>query len=591
MASLDFVERGSGVIKQKVIKQRYRDPERLALFQNQPPILQSIFATRSLSSPEELDLSLQQLPSFHSLLNIEKAIALLESALLSQKKVMVIGDFDADGATSTALVVCALKHMGFEQVDFMVPNRFLYGYGLTPELVRVASEKKPDLLLTVDNGIASVSGVETAHQLGIQVIITDHHLPPEILPDADAIINPNQVGDEFPCKNLAGVGVAFYVMSALRRRLIETHYFEKYQKAIPNMADFLDLVALGTVADLVKLDRVNRILVSQGIKRIQQQRCRLGILSLLEVGGRDPRFIQASDLGFAVAARLNAAGRLDDMSLGIRLLLAETKHEAKTIAIQLDHLNRERKAIEKNMQFQAQDNLKQYLEQTEHQQTVPNGMSLYDPSFHQGVIGILANRIKDQFHKPVFVFARGLEGEIKGSGRSIEGFHLRDALAEVASRHPNLILKFGGHAGAAGLSLLEKDFPLFSKAFAEVCERQLDPTLLENILWSDGALAAENINMESADLLQMAGPWGQQFPEPLFDDTFELMDQRLMAEKHLRLKIKKSGYIFQAVAFFVDTSVWPNFTCKQVKLAYRLQTQYYQGVKQLQLLVEQLEAC
>lgn len=574
-----------------MIKKREIDPARLALFENQHPILQSIFAARSVNSQEELDLSLQQLPSFHTLLHIEKAVDLLEKALLSQKKIMVIGDFDADGATSTALVVCALKQMGFEQVDFMVPNRFLYGYGLTKELVKAAYEKKPDLLLTVDNGIASVSGVEAAHEFGLQVIITDHHLPPDILPDADAIINPNQVGDEFPCKNLAGVGVAFYVMSAFRRKLIETQYFEKHQKPIPQLSDLLDLVALGTIADLVKLDRVNRILVFQGIKRIQQQRCRLGILSLLEIANRDPRFIQSSDLGFVLASRLNAAGRLDDMSLGIRLLLSETKHEAKTIAIQLDHLNRERKSIEKNMQFQAQDHLKDYLEQTEHTEKLSYGMSLYDPSFHQGVIGILANRIKDQFYKPVFVFARGLEGELKGSGRSIDGFHLRDALAEVDRIHPNLILKFGGHAGAAGLSILEKDFLLFSKAFAQVCEQQLDPVLLQNILWSDGALSSENINMQLADLLQMAGPWGQHFPEPLFDDTFELIDQRLMAEKHLRLKIKKEGSIFQAVAFFIDTNVWPNFSCKQVKLAYRLQTQYYQGIKQLQLVVEQLEAC
>jgi single-stranded-DNA-specific exonuclease len=551
------------------------------------PLLQRLYTARGIKSTQELETGLEQLLPFTLLKGMPELITHLYAALKAQKHMLILGDFDADGATSSALAVSALKRLGAKQVSYLVPNRFEYGYGLTPEIVRVAAQRQPDVIITVDNGISSVEGVACANSLGIQVLITDHHLPGDQLPAAAAIVNPNQVGDKFPSKNLAGVGVIFYVMLALRRHLREANWFLEQGIAEPNMAEFLDLVALGTVADVVPLDQNNRILVQQGLRRIRAGKARPGIQALLQIANRKHDRIVANDLGFAVAPRLNAAGRLEDMSLGIECLLAKDLDSALAMAQRLDELNAERREIENTMQQQAVTALSN-LQLT---QNLPLGLCLHDASWHQGVIGIVASRIKDRTHRPVIAFASLNDQELKGSARSVPGLHIRDALDAIAKRHPTLIQKFGGHAMAAGVSLQLANYSAFSTAFAEEIGRHLAEEDLQQKIQSDGELAETEITMDVAHLLREAGPWGQAFPEPLFDNHFYIKEQYLVGGKHLKmsLSLTENGTPIEAIAFFVDIEKWPNHRAQKVHVVYRLDINEYQNRKKLQLLIENLQ--
>ncbi len=554
------------------------------------PLLQRVYGARGVTSPQQLDHSLTSLAR-PDLLGLEAAVGLLADAVVANARVLIVGDFDADGATSSALAVLALRAMGLQHVDFLVPNRFEYGYGLTPEIVQVAAEFQPDLIVTVDNGISSLEGVAAAQALGIAVLVTDHHLPASELPAADAIVNPNQSRCPFPSKHLAGVGVIFYVMNALRRELSETGWFVEAGIAEPNMAQFLDLVALGTVADVVPLDHNNRILVAQGLKRIRARATRPGILALLEVAGRMPERLVASDLGFILGPRLNAAGRLDDMSIGIRCLLSDNEVEARTLAMELDAFNRDRKAIESGMQREALAMLEKLDLQGE--TGMPWGLCLYDGSWHQGVIGILASRIKDRLHRPVIVFADSDDSTIKGSARSIPGLHIRDALDAVAARHPGLLQKFGGHAMAAGMSLAREHYQPFADAFDAEVRRQLGEDDLQAVILSDGELATEEFTLTLAQALRDAGPWGQHFPEPTFDGEFYVVQQRLVGEKHLKLQLAdnpRAQQVLDAIAFNIDTTLWPNTAVDKVRIAYRLDVNEFRGQQSVQLMVEYLEA-
>lgn len=552
------------------------------------PVLRRVYGARAVQSRQELDCILDKLLSYQLLNGITDAVNLLAHAIQAQRKILVVGDFDADGATSTAVAIRALRSFGAQNVNFLVPNRFAYGYGLTPELVAVAAKEfAPDLIVTVDNGIANHAGVEAALQAGMQVLITDHHLPAKTLPPANAIVNPNQPNDLFPSKYLAGVGVIFYVMLALRRQLVNDNWFSKKNLPEPNMSRLLDLVALGTVADLVPLDHNNRILVHNGLRRIRGGHCASGIVALLELAGRDFRRAQASDLGFAVAARLNAAGRLDDMSLGIECLLTDDPVRAREIARALNQLNEERRNIEQDMQTQALEALGKLTDNLHGD--MPRGLCLFDASWHQGVIGILAARIKDRFNRPVIVFAPGHEDELKGSARSIPGLHIRDVLALIDVQYPGLIRKFGGHAMAAGLTIQHQQLAQFIKVFDEAVSRQLSEADLQHMLLSDGELSVDEFNLEVAALLREGGPWGQGFPEPVFDDTFRLLEQRIVGDKHLKLRLGKEDKVIDAVAFFIDVKEWPNHRCEQVRAAYRLDINEYKGRQSVQLIVDYLE--
>ncbi|MBV9574999.1 MAG: single-stranded-DNA-specific exonuclease RecJ [Gammaproteobacteria bacterium] len=551
------------------------------------PVLRRVYAARQIESSEALDCSLNTLLNYESLLGMHEAIVLLAEAIMQQQNILIVGDFDADGATSTALAVRALRSFGAEHVHYLVPNRFAYGYGLTPELVNLAKDFSPNMIVTVDNGIANHAGVAAAKALGIRVIITDHHLPAATLPIADAIVNPNQPQDPFPSKHLAGVGVIFYVMAALRRYLMQQDWFASKRLVTPTMAQFLDLVALGTVADLVPLDQNNRILVHQGLRRIRAGQCIPGIVALLELSERDFRRAVTSDLGFAVAARLNAAGRLDDMSLGIECLLSNDAMRAREIARTLDQLNKERRTIEKDMQAQALEALNKTSLHLKGE--LPRGICLFDASWHQGVIGILAARIKDKFNRPVIVFAPSQTGELKGSARSIADLHIRDALAFIDAQYPSLITKFGGHAMAAGLTIASSDLETFSKVFAEVVAQRVTAEALQHCVISDGELSEEEMNLEVATLLRDGGPWGQTFPEPLFDGTFRILEQRLIGDKHLKLRLIQNTKIIEAIAFFVDTTQWPNHRCELIRAAYRLDVNEYRSRVSVQLIIDYLE--
>lgn len=574
-------------VQKKIIRREF-EPTDAAPFHDLHPLLRRVYLTRQVQSAQELDRTLESLHPYHLLLNIDKAVHFLQEAVMQNQKILIVGDFDADGATSTAVAVRALKSFGAREVHFLVPNRFAYGYGLTPELVEAASAFAPDIIVTVDNGIANHAGVAAAKRLGIRVVITDHHLAAATLPDADAIVNPNQPGDTFPSKHLAGVGVIFYVMLALRRALVAANWFQEKGIPEPNMSRLLDLVALGTVADLVSLDHNNRILVHQGLRRIRAGQCVPAIPALLELSDRDLTRAVASDLGFAVAARLNAAGRLDDMSLGIECLLSDDSAHARDIARTLDQLNRERRSIEQDMQAQALEALDQLT--THLKGELPRGLCLFDDSWHQGVIGILASRIKDRFNRPVIVFAPGQEGELKGSARSIAGLHIRDALALIDAQYPGLVVKFGGHAMAAGLTIARNVLDNFVKVFDEVVSKQISEASLAHLLLSDGELAHQDLSLEVASMLRDAGPWGQAFPEPLFDDVFRLLDQRIVGDKHLKLRLGKEDKVIDAIAFFVDVDQWPNHRCQSVRVAYRLDINEYKGRRSVQLIVEYLEA-
>jgi single-stranded-DNA-specific exonuclease len=553
----------------------------------QHPVLSRVYAARDVKTSEELDYSLANLLPYHDLLGMRTATTLLADAVMQDKRILIVGDFDADGATSSALMMRALHMFGAQHVDYLVPNRFTFGYGLTPEIVELAAERKPDLLITVDNGISSIAGVRAARQHGMQVIVTDHHLPGDELPEADAIVNPNQPGDSFPCKSLAGVGVALYVMFSLRAELRERNWFMQQDMAMPNLAVLLDLVALGTVADVVPLERNNRILVAQGLARIRQGKCCAGITALLRIAGRNQKTCVAADFGFAVAPRLNAAGRLEDMSIGIECLLTDDPKQALALAQQLDALNHERRAIEQDMREQAFAALDS-LQLDEAQQ--PVGVCLYDASWHQGVIGILASRVKERLHRPVIAFAPGDNGELKGSARSIPGLHIRDALDAVAAHNPGLITKFGGHAMAAGLSLPESEYGRFCQAFDAEVRRQLDEEDLKGVVHSDGELTANDLSLEFAETLRNAGPWGQGFPEPSFDGEFELVSRRIVGERHLKLMLRKPGEqaCIDGIAFNITDTDWPS-RVERLRLAYRLDVNEFQGMRTAQLMVEHIE--
>lgn len=551
------------------------------------PVLQRIYQARSVTSLKDIDYRLGGLLAPEGMAGLGTAVDLLINAIKTDQRVVVVGDFDADGATSSALAVLALRAMGLHDVDYLVPNRFDYGYGLTPEIVEVAWQSKPDLIVTVDNGVSSIEGVKRANHLGMQVIVTDHHLPGEQLPAAAALVNPNQPGCAFPSQALAGVGVIFYVMLALRARLRQQGWFEEAGFHEPNMAEFLDLVALGTVADLVPLDSNNRTLVYQGLQRIASGRARPGIAALLEVAGRQAQRACAADLGFIVGPRLNAAGRLDDISLGIRCLLTTDLHEARQLAQQLNDLNNDRRTIEAAMQREALA----ILEQMEDQATEdsPWGLCLYQEQWHQGVVGIVASRVKERFHRPVIVFADADNGDIiKGSARSIAGLHIRDTLDMVATENPNLIVKFGGHAMAAGLSIQRGDLDRFAQCFDRAVRRQLSADQLEQVVLSDGVLQAEDFNLGLAEAIRAAGPWGQRFPEPLFDGQFRLIQQRIVGGKHLKMVVAPKScdnLVLDAIAFSVDLDIWPNEDTEWVQLAYQLEVNSYRGRESLQLLV------
>ena len=554
-------------------------------------VLNRVYANRNIQSEDDLNYSIGKLLPFDKLKGITEAATLIADAIKNKLAITIVGDFDVDGATSTTVAVKSLYSMGATKVDFIVPNRFEYGYGLTPEIVKVAVEQfNPDVIITVDNGISSIEGVKVAKDLNLTVVVTDHHLPAATLPIADAIVNPNQSGCSFPSKMLAGVGVIFYVMLAVRSLLREQNWFTEKNIPEPNLAELLDLVALGTVADVVPLDYNNRILVSQGLARIRSGKVRAGIKALIDVAGRESERLIASDFGFAIAPRLNAAGRLDDMSLGIDCLLSDDLAKAGGIAQQLDEINYARRDIEADMKQQAMKILEgMHLGENK---SLPFGLCLFDENFHEGVVGIIASRIKDQWNRPVIVFAKTDGGILKGSGRSIKGFHLRDALDAVASQNPNLITKFGGHAMAAGLTIAENDYELFTQAFDEEVRRHLNDDDLHGVIMSDGELLSSEFSMDTAEELRFAGPWGQTFKEPVFDGVFNIINKRIVGEKHLKLSLQpvNSNLEIDAIAFNITDEDWSP-EVKQANVAYRLDVNVFRGNKSLQLMVEYIEPC
>ncbi|MDE1475496.1 single-stranded-DNA-specific exonuclease RecJ [Xenorhabdus bovienii] len=551
------------------------------------PLLRRLYAMRGIRQADELERGAKGLLNYQSLNGIEQAVSLLITALHDHWRIVIVGDFDTDGATSTALCIRALRAMGYRNLDYLVPNRFEDGYGLSVQVVNEVVKKGADLIITVDNGISSHEGVAAAHQHSIKVLVTDHHLPGEILPAADAIINPNLHDCTFPSKALAGVGVAFYLMSALRAELRKTAWFEQQGIPLPNLAELLDLVALGTVADVVPLDTNNRIFVYQGLNRIRAGRCCVGIRALLEISKRESTKLTASDLGFSLGPRLNAAGRLDDMSVGVALLLTDDMVQARQIACELDGLNQTRREIEQGMQQEAL----QICDQFERTCTqLPYGLVIYHPEWHQGVVGILASRIKERFHRPVIAFAPAGDGTLKGSGRSVNGLHMRDALERLDTRHPGLILKFGGHAMAAGLSIEQDKFDLFQRYFSALMADWLDISQLEGVVWSDGELALGELSLEIAEILREGGPWGQAFAEPIFDGKFKLLQQRIVGEKHLKVMLEplNGGPMLDGIAFNIDTHRWPDNSVKTVELAYKLDINEFRGNRDVQLLIQHI---
>ncbi|HFY7620560.1 TPA: single-stranded-DNA-specific exonuclease RecJ [Salmonella enterica subsp. enterica serovar Typhimurium] len=572
--------------QQRQLRRREAD-ETAELPADLPPLLRRLYASRGVRSARELERSVKGMLPWQQLSGIDNAVEILYNAFREGTRIIVVGDFDADGATSTALSVLGMRALGCDNISYLVPNRFEDGYGLSPEVVDQAKARGAQLIVTVDNGISSHAGVAHAKTLGIPVIVTDHHLPGDTLPDAEAIINPNLRDCEFPSKSLAGVGVAFYLMLALRTFLRDKGWFDERNIAPPNLAELLDLVALGTVADVVPLDANNRILTWQGLSRIRAGKCRPGIKALLEISNRDPQQLAASDLGFALGPRLNAAGRLDDMSVGVALLLCDNLGEARVLASELDVLNQTRKEIEQGMQAEALI-LCEKLERSS--ETLPGGLAMYHPEWHQGVVGILASRIKERFHRPVIAFAPAGDGTLKGSGRSIQGLHMRDALERLDTLYPDLMIKFGGHAMAAGLSLEEHKFEQFQQRFGELVTEWLDPALLQGEVISDGPLSAAEMSMEVAQLLRDAGPWGQMFPEPLFDGRFRLLQQRLVGERHLKVMVEPvgGGPLLDGIAFNIDTTCWPDNGVREVELAYKLDINEFRGNRSLQIIIDDI---
>lgn len=563
---------------------RRREAGAGALPEQLHPLLQRVYAARGIRSADELDLGLGQLIPIGQLGGLSAAVDLLCCHFERRSRIVVVGDFDADGATSTALVLRQLVRLGFAAVDFIVPNRFQYGYGLTPQIVQLAAERQPALIVTVDNGISSHAGVAEASTLGIDTLITDHHLPGASLPAATAIVNPNVAGDAFPSKALAGVGVAFYLMAALTR---EMQARGLCTAAVP-VSDLLDLVALGTVADLVPLDRNNRVLVHQGLRRIRAGRCIAGIRALLETAGRTLACVNAADLGYQVGPRLNAAGRLDDMSIGIQCLLTDNPETARMLAARLTQLNHDRRELELQMQ---QDAMLAIEDMRAGDPTLPLGLCLFDESWHQGVVGLVASRVKERVHRPVIALARADASTLKGSARSVPGVHIRDVLDAIASRHPELIEKFGGHAMAAGLTLPAAGLEAFRASFDAEVRRWMSADDAVGIVHSDGVLSAQERTVDVARLLRDAGPWGQAFPEPMFDGCFQVRNVRVLGERHLKLDVHDgAGPPCEAIAFrHFDHDDAPVVTPEcRVELAYRLDVNRYNGTERVQMVVEYL---
>lgn len=555
----------------------------------QPPLLRRVLKARRISGVQELDRSLSCLPAPELLSGMDAMVSVLEAAIVNNENLLVIGDYDADGATASALAVRGLRAMGLKRVGYLVPDRFEYGYGLTPPLVQLAAGQSPDILLTVDNGISSIDGVAEANRLGLRVLVTDHHLPGASLPEAAAIVNPHLPGQTFPGMCLAGVGVMFFVLIALRRRLRDSGWFKETGRKEPNLAGLLDLVALGTVADLVPLDHVNRILVFQGLQRIRAGQAQPGMMALLKVAGRQPENLGAAQLGFNVAPRLNAAGRLDDMSLGIECLLTDDFENALELAHLLNDKNQDRQLIEDDMREVA---IAQVAELQKRDNSA-YGYCLFHEDWHQGVVGLIASRVKERVHRPVIAFAPANQDsdEIKGSARSIAGIHIRDVLTDVATRHPELLSKFGGHAMAAGLSLKREQLDAFKAAFQEEVRRHAGDMDLEPTVHSDGSLNDADFSLETAELLQSQGPWGQGFPEPLFDGDFEVLDCRIMKDQHLKWKLKAPGGSrpLEAVAFRVENpAAWLGL--QNLRMAYKLDANEFQGRRSLQLMIEYMQA-
>ena len=550
----------------------------------QSALLARLFAQRGIVDQSEIDFSLGNLLPPDSMKGLTEAANVVASTIVNREKIIIVGDFDADGATSTALMVHCLRACEAD-VDYLVPNRFEFGYGLTPEIVAVAAKMQPALIVTVDNGISSVDGVGAANALGIETVITDHHLPGDVVPAATAIVNPNQTGCAFPSKALAGVGVSFYLLSAVRKVLRQKSWFEQKQLSEPLLADYLDLVALGTIADVVPFDKNNRVLVNEGIRRMRAGKVRPGIRALLAVSGTNFKKLISRDIAFGVAPRLNAAGRLEDMSIGIECLLSETDAGAVVLAEQLDGINKARRSIEDEMKDQALEIVKAAVaSNSESTKTEKYGVCLYNASWHQGVVGIIASRIKDRVHRPTIAFAKVSDTEIKGSARSIHGLHIRDALDAIATANPGLIDKFGGHAMAAGLSLPLAKFAEFAALFDAEARKGLSKGDLEQQVVSDGELEGK-FNLATARKIAEAAPWGQGFPEPVFDGEFEIIDQRILGSRHLKLRLLKDDELIDAIAFNHNRLIEE----RTKRMAYRIDINEYRGLEKVQLIIEAVD--
>ena len=551
------------------------------------PVLKRIYASRNIKSSEDLDYSLGSLISYEELGGIDDAVILLQEMITQKKRILIVADFDADGATSCALAIRGLTAMGAEDVIYVVPNRFEHGYGLSPKIVDVALDHDPDLIVTVDNGISSISGVAHAKKNGIKVLITDHHLPGDKLPSADVIVNPQLKENKFPSKNLAGVGVIFYILLALRAKLKAENWFNEKNIKYPNLANLLDLVALGTISDLVPLDKNNRTMVAHGLKLMRKNKSKVGILAILNQSGRQLSTLTSGDLSFAIAPRLNAAGRLTDMSLGIECLLTDDKENATEMAKKLNQLNIERRQIQDNMEEQAFTEFEKYLQDTS--KKVPHGICIYNQNWHQGVVGILAAKIKEKFNRPVVVFAQECQGILKGSARSITELHIKDVFDEIARLYPELILTFGGHAMAAGLTIEESQFDRFSDVFNKVVNQYISSDSLEDQCLTDGELSGDDFSLPLALAIQNAGPWGQSFPEPIFVGQFKILDKRVVGESHLKLKLQsRNNNTLDAIAFNMTDDDWPS-KLEQITSTYRLGINNYRGHSQIQLFIEHIE--
>jgi single-stranded-DNA-specific exonuclease len=554
-----------------------------------PSALDRVLRARGISRSQQIDVSARNLLHFKDLKDIQVAASLLSQAIKRHQKIMLIGDFDADGATSTALCMLGLSAMGAKNIAYLVPNRFNFGYGLSEKIVDAAYEQGAEVIVTVDSGIACFEGVEKAKALGLTVVITDHHLPASALPNADAIVNPNQPGCAFESKHLAGVGVAFYVLSALKATLSEQHWFKEKGIKEPNMAQWLDIVAIGTVADVVPLDQNNRILVYQGLQRIRAGRCRPAITAMLQLANRPVHYLSAADLGFVIGPRLNAAGRLEDMALGIECLLTDDLYQARELTAQLDQLNQTRKHIEQEMREEAQSIVSSLVTSTD---SVPNGFVVYDASFHQGVIGIVAGRLKDTFNRPTVTFAKQDEQTLKGSARSIAGVHIRDVLEAIDKSNPSLIDKFGGHAMAAGLSLPIEHLEHFKQAFDEMLAPVIEALDTQDTVYTDGALDEADFSLDFALLLKQSGPFGQGFEAPCFDNEFTLLSQRIVGEHHLKLDLAtSSGQRINGIAFNVDTNEWPNNNVDRIHAVYSPDINVFRNKTNLQLIISHLQPC